>query len=189
MLPSSADSRIFAERHRLMSIPPTPPTRPAFGRLLDLIATAGMAITGVALVVLTAIFGWLVFGRYVLNSTPTWVEQVALLLVMLIGFVGAAVGIHRGSHLSIAYFRDNSPGPVRRGFVLLSHLALAGFGALMAVKGYELVIFKWGSDIPLISVPEGLRAIPLMLSGALILLFSLGHLLRWFKDPDDAPDG
>ena len=38
-------------------------------------------ITGVALVVLTVIFGWLVFGRYVLNATPTWVEQVSLLLV------------------------------------------------------------------------------------------------------------
>ena len=40
-----------------------------------------MILTGVAMVVLTVSFGWLVFGRYVLNETPTWVEQSALLLV------------------------------------------------------------------------------------------------------------
>ena len=38
-------------------------------------------ISSTALVILVVTFGWLVFGRYVLNVTPTWVEQVALLLV------------------------------------------------------------------------------------------------------------
>ena len=58
----------------------------SFDRLLDLFSHINTIITGVALVVMTAIFGWLVFGRYVLNSTPTWVEQVSLLLVVYIGF-------------------------------------------------------------------------------------------------------
>ena len=59
--------------------------------LLDGVAAVCRLITGVSLVVLTVIFGWLVFGRYVLNATPTWVEQAALLLVMVIAFIGAAV--------------------------------------------------------------------------------------------------
>ena len=71
-------------------------------------------ITGVALVVLTVIFGWLVFGRYVLNATPTWVEQVALLLVVYIGFLGASIGIHKKTHLGVSVFREISPKPVQR---------------------------------------------------------------------------
>ena len=39
------------------------------------------------MVVLLATFGWLVFGRYVLNVTPTWVEQLALVLVGYITFL------------------------------------------------------------------------------------------------------
>ena len=49
---------------------------------LDAIAYFCRVLTGVALVVLTVIFGWLVFRRYVLNATPTWVAQVALLVVI-----------------------------------------------------------------------------------------------------------
>jgi len=48
-----------------------------FDRFLDLISYINTVLTGVALVVLTVMFGWLVFGRYVLNATPTWVEQVS----------------------------------------------------------------------------------------------------------------
>ena len=171
-----------------MSEPAPPDHRSRYDRLLDAISDVSTVITGTALVVLTVIFGWLVFGRYVLNATPTWVEQAALLLVMLIGFLGAAVGIHRQTHLNITYFRQVSPGPLRRAFILVSHLALAGFGAVMMVKSYELVIFKWSTDIPLINLPEGLRAVPIMLCGAFTLLFSVGHLIRLFRGvEDDAP--
>jgi len=167
-----------------------PDRKSRYDALLDLIGKVSMLISGVALVALTAMFGWLVFGRYVLNSTPTWVEQVALLLVMLIGFLGASVGIHRNTHLSISYFREVSPRPLRLVFIVISHLALLGFGAVMMVKSYELAVFKWGTEIPLIHVPEGLRAIPIMLCGAFTSLFSIGHLIRLFNGAgDDASDG
>ncbi|MDJ0945611.1 MAG: TRAP transporter small permease [Kiloniellales bacterium] len=167
-----------------------PDRKSRYDQLLDLISSVSMLIGGIALVALTAMFGWLVFGRYVLNSTPTWVEQAALLLVMLIGFLGAAVGIHRNTHLSISYFREVSPRPLRLAFVVISHLALLGFGAVMMVKSYELAVFKWGTEIPLIHLPEGLRAIPIMLCGAFTSLFSIGHLIRLFKGAgDDGSDG
>ena len=173
-----------------MPEPEAAPRRSAYDRLLDAIGRVSTLVSGVALAVLTVIFGWLVFGRYVLNATPTWVEQAALLLVMLIGFLGAAVGVHRQTHLNITYFRQVSPGPLRKAFVLVSHLIMAGFGAVMMVKSYELVIFKWSTEIPLIHLPEGLRAVPIMLCGAFTLLFSVGHLIRFFRGADDdAPPG
>ena len=72
-----------------------PHPKSAYDKFLDLISAISTLVASIGLVVLTVIFGWLVYGRYVLNSTPTWVEQVSLLLVMLIGFLGASVGIHR----------------------------------------------------------------------------------------------
>ena len=97
--------------------PPQPKSH--YDRLLDTISDISTLVAGVGLVVLTVIFGWLVYGRYVLNSTPTWVEQVSLLLVMLIGFLGASVGIHKNTHLGVSYFREISPRPVRRLFEFL----------------------------------------------------------------------
>ncbi len=59
---------------------------------------------------------------------------------------------------------------------------MAGFSLVMAFYGYKLAVFKWGALIPLLNWTEGLRAIPIMLSGVFIFLFSIGHLIHFFKD-------
>lgn len=152
-----------------------------FDRILDQISIVSMILCGIALVVMTIIFGWLVFGRYVLNSTPTWVEQVSLILVVYIGFIGASVGVHRKTHLGVSVFREMSPEPVRRIFDFLSYALLAGFGLVMVVYGYKLTVFKWSAKIPLINISEGWRSLPIMLSGAFVLLYCIGHLIHFFK--------
>lgn len=151
-----------------------------FEKLLGFIATTLRLVTGVSLVFLTGIFGWLVFGRYVLNATPTWVEQAALLLVMVIAFLGAAVGVHEQSHLSVNVLRDAVSPKIRTMMFAISHIFMTGFGALMCWHGSQLTQFKWGSQIPLIQLPEGLRSLPLTIAGGLIMLFSIGHLWRLF---------
>ena len=131
---------------------------------------------------MTVIFSWLVYGRYVLNSTPTWVEQVSLLLVVLIGFIGAAIGIHRKTHLGVSYFRDLSTPWLQITFDIIAQIMLIIFGYVMMIYSYKLAVFKWSTQIPLIHLPEGLRAVPIMLCGGLILLFSIGHILNYIKD-------
>jgi TRAP-type C4-dicarboxylate transport system permease small subunit len=153
----------------------------SFDKLLDLFSQIISIFTGIAIVVMTVIFGWLVFGRYVLNATPTWVEQVSLLLVVYIGFLGASVGVHRKTHLGVSVFREMSPKPVRRIFDFLSYSILTGFGVVMVVYGYKLTVFKWTTKIPLIHVTEGLRSLPIMLSGIFVFLYSIGHLIHFFR--------
>ncbi|MBO6559002.1 MAG: TRAP transporter small permease [Nisaea sp.] len=158
-----------------------------FYRLLDRLSGLSLWVSGIGMVVLTVIFGWLVFGRYVLNATPTWVEQIALLLVSLIGFVGAASGVHERSHLGVSFFRDIAPRPVQRLMELLTYLIMGGFGLVMMVQTYKLVLFKWSTQIPLIDLPEGLRAVPLTFCGAACLLYSIGHLIRFFREKTPDP--
>ena len=156
--------------------------------VLDLLTKICFLLAGVALVVMTAIFAWLVFGRYVLNDTPTWVEQVSLLLVMVIAFLGAAAGVHQNTHLSVVVFRNLVPTWVRTVFVLVTDLLMALFGALMFWYGLELTQFKWNTLIPLIQWSEGLRSLPLTICGVLLLLFSIGHLIRLLLGRDHRKD-
>ena len=169
-----------------------PNTPPAFLRpmesFFDLLARICVLLAGISIVVMTAIFAWLVFGRYVLNDTPTWVEQVSLLLVMVIAFLGAAAGVHNHTHLSVVIFRNIVPSPVRTVFVFVSDVLMAGFGAMMFWYGIELTKFKWDTLIPLIQWSEGLRSLPLTISGALLFLFSIGHLIRLFLGRDERQD-
>lgn len=157
-------------------------------RLYALLCRVCLVLSGTALVVMTAIFAWLVFGRYVLNDTPTWVEQVSLLLVMVIAFLGAAVGVHQDTHLSVVLFRSAVPPKIRTVFVFVTDVLMAGFGALMFWYGLELTQFKWNTLIPLIQWSEGLRSLPLTVCGALVFLFSTGHLIRLLLGRDERKD-
>lgn len=157
-------------------------------RFLDLLAWICVLLAGVAIVAMTVIFAWLVFGRYVLNDTPTWVEQVSLLLVMVIAFLGAAAGVHNHTHLSVVIFRNLVPSSVRTVFVAISDILMAGFGGMMFWYGIELTRFKWNTLIPLIQWSEGLRSLPLTISGALLFLFSTGHLVRLYLGRDERQD-
>ena len=154
-------------------------------RTFDILSRICLILAGTALVSMTVLFAWLVFGRYVLNDTPTWVEQVSHLLLMVIAFLGAAVGVRQDTHLSVVLFRSVVPSWVRSVFVFVTDVIMAGFGGMMFLYGLELTQFKWKTLIPLIQVSEGFRSLPLTICGALVLLFSTGHLIRRLlgKDP------
>jgi TRAP-type C4-dicarboxylate transport system permease small subunit len=145
-------------------------------RLLDYLRIAVLTISSVALVLLIAIFGWLVYGRYVLNSTPTWVEQLSLLLVIWITFLGAAVGVSEDTHLSVEFVRDAVKPATRMILCTVSDLLMLAFGALMAYHSLQLAMFGWADTIPLINVPEGLRSVPAVICGVLIVLFTASRI-------------
>ncbi len=144
--------------------------------VLDLLARACMVVAGVQLVVLIAIFGWLVFGRYVLNDTPTWVEQAALLLVVWITFLGAAAGVWTRAHLSVAFLREMMPRPIRVPLRFLAVIGVIVFGSYLAWQGWELAEKTWRRRIPMLGVAEGWRAVPMAICGVLSVVFSLAHL-------------
>ena len=156
--------------------------------VFNLLSRICLIVSGLALITMTLMFAWLVYGRYVLNDTPTWVEQVSHLLLMVIAFLGAAVGVRQDTHLSVVLFRSAVPSRVRTVFVFITDVLMAGFGGFMFWYGLQLTQFKWKTLIPLIQWPEGLRSLPLTICGALVFLFSLGHLIRLLLGQDERKD-
>jgi len=157
-------------------------------RVFDVLCRICLILAGTALVAMTLMFGWLVYGRYYLNDTPTWVEQYSRLLLMVIAFLGAAVGVRQDTHLSVVLFRTAVPSAVRSVFVFITDVLMAGFGGFLFWYGLQLTEKKWGQMIPLIDVTEGLRSLPLTICGALVFLFSTGHLIRLLRGRDNRVD-
>lgn len=141
-------------------------------RVLDGLAFICMLAASLALVVLVATFGWLVFGRYVLNATPTWVEQLALLLVCYITYLGAAVGIHENTHLGVTIFRDMMGPKISTFLKLVIDIVLSVFGLIMLIASIELVKFGWSTLLPMLNVPESFRSLSAALCGGLVFVFA-----------------
>lgn len=139
---------------------------------LGVIAKLCIWVASVALIVLIATFGWLVFGRYVLNATPTWVEQLALLLICYIAFLGAAAGVRENTHLGVTLFRDMLPDWLQKVVMIAIDVILAAFGVVMLIAGMELMEFGWSSNLPMLDIPESYRTLAITSCGGLVALFA-----------------
>lgn len=147
------------------------------GRVLDGMAGLCLVLAGVLLVFLIVIFGWLVFGRYVLNNTPTWVEQASLLMVVYITCLGAAAGVRGNTHLSIDFVREGMPRPIKICFRYIADLFIVIFGGFMTYQGWELVASNLERAIPMIGLSESWRAAPLVICGGLMMVFAVANIV------------
>ena len=78
----------------------------ALSRILAVVNRAALWIAGIGLVLMTVFVAWQVFGRYVLNQSPSWTEPASLLLMSWFILLGSAVGVREGNHLG---FEIGSP--------------------------------------------------------------------------------
>lgn len=158
-------------------------SRAALDIVLDGLAQLCIIVSGVLLVFLIVSFGWLVFGRYVLNDTPTWVEQSALLIVVYITCLGAAAGVRHNSHLSIDFVREGLPAFPREVMRYIADLFVILFGGFMAWQGWVMVMDNLTRAIPMIGLSESWRAVPLVICGLLMILFSSVNIIERMINP------
>ncbi|MBB5519393.1 TRAP transporter small permease [Amphiplicatus metriothermophilus] len=147
-----------------------------------------MKFAAAGLVLMTVIVGWQVFGRYVLNSSPSWSEQASLTLMIWYVSFAAAAGVREGFHIRIVAVENAAPARARRYMRIASNLVVAGCGAAMLVWGGDLVARTWSHVIPSLGLPRGLAYLGLPIAGALIVLFAVERALeeaRGLKSEDE----
>lgn len=141
------------------------------------------------LVLMTAIIGWQVFGRYIMGSSPAWAEQAALILMIWYVFFAAAAGVREGFHIRILALQSAVPPRAARAMRLLAHLVVGACGIALAVWGTELVARTWTHVIPTLALSRGFAYLPLPLSGALIALFVAELIAEDARGEDSADMG
>lgn len=128
-----------------------------------------------------------IFGRHVLNSTPTWAESLALLLVLYVTMLGAAVGVRDAGHIGFESLVDALPAAGQRRLKIFIHLLVLLFGALMAWNCAVLAESVWAYKIPNLGISNGWKYVPAALSGVLIALFSIEHVIALLRNQTVVP--
>lgn len=143
----------------------------------DKIYLACLWTAGAAIVVMSLIIPWGIFSRYVLGTGSQWPEPVAILLMVVFTFIGAAVSYRAGAHIAVAMLTDRLGAVPRRLLAGVVHLLMAGVGAFMLYYGTHLCIGTWGQVIgELPFIPVGLSYTPVPLGGLVTLLFVIEHI-------------
>jgi TRAP-type transport system small permease protein len=151
------------------------------------VARYGMYFSVGGLLVIVAIVAFQVFGRYVLNDSPTWAENLALLLILYVTLIGAAVGVRDAGHIGMESLLVLVPEGPRNKLEMVIHVLVATFGGLMVYNGWVLGMSVAPYKLSNLNLSEGMRYVPLVVSGALIILFSLEHFIALVQGTEVEP--
>jgi TRAP-type C4-dicarboxylate transport system permease small subunit len=158
-----------------------------FRRAMDFLYLVCVVVGGAALVLISAVIPWAVFTRYVLNSAASWPEPLAILLTIVLTFIGAAAAYRLNLHMNVSYFADRLPQPWRGWLNLVVQLLMALIAIFMIVWGERLVEVTWHNtipDFPFLSV--GITYLPIPIGGGCLLLFIIERIFLGLP-PDPIP--
>ena len=169
------------------------PAQPMLDRVTafnDGLARVLLAIGGAGLVAMTLIVGWQVFARYILNNSPSWSEQLTLLLMIWYAMLAAAAGFQQGFHIRIAAFQTQASASGARSMRLLVEALVMASGVLFIAWGIELATIVRKHVIPSLGLSRAWAYAPLPLVGMCMVLFAgtrlVGEVMRpgWTEEAE-----
>jgi TRAP-type C4-dicarboxylate transport system permease small subunit len=141
---------------------------------------------GTAIFLMSLIIPWGVFTRYVLGTGSQWPEPIAILLMMVFTFVGAAATYRSGGDIAIVMMTERLPSAPKRtlevfvsAMMVLMCIFVVWFGALLCVKTMRQSIseLSW--------LPVGITYLPIPIGAALTLLFVIEKIVFGSQESRD----
>ena len=176
-----------AESQALTAAMIATPTPNLFTRTCSLLAKACLNIGVVGMVLLVVAVLYQVFGRYIMNDTPTWAESSAILLVLYVTMLGVAVGVHDAGHIGLESFLVLAPDWLRMKLEILIHALVLVFGVVMAWQCGILAGSVADYKMPTLGISEAYRYYPAVIAGSLIALFSFEHIVALVRGIEVEP--
>jgi TRAP-type C4-dicarboxylate transport system permease small subunit len=150
---------------------------------MDRLYLACIWLAGVAIVCMSLIIPWGVFTRYVLGTGSQWPEPIAILLMMVFTFIGAAAAYRANAHIAVTMLTDALPRPVQGLLAWLVDGLMALASAFVVWYGFSLSQGTMGQSISELPwLPVGVTYAPLPLGALFTLLFVLER--RWIGPQD-----
>lgn len=160
-----------------MSVSATAPGS-RFSEALDALYRFSIWSAGLAIVAMSIIIPWGVFTRYVLGTGSQWPEPIAILLMMVFTFVGAAAAYRAGAHIAVEMFTARAPAALQRTLALLVDLLMAAACVFVVFYGTRLCIETGHQSIAELPwLPVGVTYAALPIGSAITLLFVVERIL------------
>jgi TRAP-type C4-dicarboxylate transport system permease small subunit len=140
-------------------------------RLFDMVAEGSVSLMVVALV---ALVFQSVMGRYFLNRSDIYTQELTQLLYPWIVFIGIAIAYKEKSHLSVTFLVDRFPGKVKKYIEFGQTILIGVLFACLTVVGYRLSVRTADQITPTLAI----RKTWFYLSVPLGALFTLRYVLE-----------
>jgi TRAP-type C4-dicarboxylate transport system permease small subunit len=156
---------------------------PLYPRLMDRLYLASVWFSGAAIFLMSVIIPWGVFSRYMLGRGSEWPEPIAILLMMVFTFVGAAAGYRANAHIAVNMLTDVLPRSLQALAAVVVDLLMMLACAFVAWYGTRLsvgTLHQSVAELPWLPVGVTYAALPI---GSLItLLFVIERRIYGSQD-------
>lgn len=135
-------------------------------------------VSGISILAMTLIIPWGIFTRYVLGTGSQWPEPIAIMLMVLFTFLGAAASYRAGAHIAVEMLTGRMPQGVRTVARWFAHICMLSVALFMVYYGTTLCIKTWNQVIGQLPwMPVGLTYTPVPVGGFFTALFVIEHML------------
>lgn len=145
--------------------------------VLRMLSNASLWIAGIGLVAMTIIVAYQVYMRFVVNASPAWTESGSIMIMTWFIFLGAAVGVRENFHMGFDVLLYFLPPGAKIWLRTITDIAIFAFAFGMVFYGGELALRGWTVRIPVLGLPQTFTYLPIVISGALMCLFSLERIV------------
>jgi TRAP-type C4-dicarboxylate transport system permease small subunit len=139
---------------------------------MDRLYLGAIWTSGIAIFLMSLIIPWGVFSRYVLGTGSQWPEPIAILLMMVFTFIGAAAAYRAGGHIAVTMLTERLPLALQTLLGVVVDALMALVCGFVLWFGSRLCVETWGqgiSELPWLPVGATYAALPI--GAALTLLF------------------
>ena len=122
---------------------------------------------------------WQVFARQVLDQPSGWSEELAKYLFIWLGLFGAALVFGERGHIAVDVAVRKLPRGAQTVLMVIVQLAILTFAVLALIwGGASGVVLAWEQNLTGLPVNVGPLYLALPISGILIALYTIYHLVR-----------
>ena len=137
-----------------------------------------LVLACLCLAVLGAVVIYGVVLRYAFNDSQSYVEQVALLMVISVAMFGAAAGVRDAGHIGLDSVARLLPPRLQRWVSGLVDVLVFAFAALLLWGSLHMAESTGHDTIPTLGISEAFRYLPPIVASVLIGLFCIERLLK-----------
>lgn len=147
-------------------------------KIFEVLYEINEKICMILLACMVVVVSYVVFGRYVLRSTPRWGEELALMLMVWIGLLSSTLALRDDRHLRMTIIDLLFPAKFLRRLEVFNRILILVFAVIMIIQGIRITEIGMLNRLSGLGISSAWFYISAPIAGCLMTLFATERFIR-----------
>lgn len=117
-------------------------------------------------------------GRYIVGTTPTWADPVAMLCMVWLCVLSSALAVRSDEHLRLTIVDTYISPRALKALNILSAVVVLGIAVFLVHAGYQLTQLSARNRLPGLGIPTSWMAVVIPVTGVCYLAALLDRFMK-----------